>query len=265
MVVVVVVVVAVATAVLLGAMSRAQRISSNYRGYTAVGFYAGSGHWDIGEQGIGDAVICTYSSKNKKGKEICIFVKHHQVAGNVYYSQSHAFAPAPSTPRTPLTSGFLDSCSSGIPAATVQIDEVERSAQQEVRVAPPLPPLPPLVGHPRHPPPLGHNDHQYRFHFAPAYRAAAGESLGVISARLTEAEVRARPQHHRTGLVKAHNAVDRVFQVFYCTLEGSFLALHALLFDLDALCKRRAVLLHLRHGCEGRGGRRGGRGGRRGR
>ena len=73
-VVVVVVVVAVATAVLLGAMSRAQRISSNYRGYTAVGFYAGSGHWDIGEQGTGDAVICTYSSKNKTGKEICIFV-----------------------------------------------------------------------------------------------------------------------------------------------------------------------------------------------
>ena len=72
--VVVVVPVAVATAVLLGAMSRAQRISSNYRGYTAVGFYAGSGHWDIGEQGTGDAVICTYSSKNKTGKEICIFV-----------------------------------------------------------------------------------------------------------------------------------------------------------------------------------------------
>ena len=153
-VVVVVVVVAVATAVLLGAMSRAQRISSNYRGYTAVGFYAGSGHWDIGEQGTGDAVICMYSSKNKTGKEICIFVKNHQVDGNVYYSQSHAFAPAPSTPSTPLTSGFLDSCSSGIPAATVQIDEVEGSAQHEVRVAPPLIPLASLGRAPTTPPPV---------------------------------------------------------------------------------------------------------------
>ena len=66
--------------------------------------------------------------------------------------------------------------------------------------------------------------------------------------------MRALLQHHRTGRLKAHNAVDCVFQasfqVSYFTLEGSVL-------DLDALCTRRAVLLHLRHGCEGRGGRRG--------
>ena len=49
---------------------------------------------DIGEQGTGDAVI--YVCKNKKGKEIYTF-RYMSPSWHLYDSQSHAFAPAPST------------------------------------------------------------------------------------------------------------------------------------------------------------------------